>query len=125
MAMWIYSTSACSRQLQRPELPARRRDTSPTSHVYWSVRGEWNGGSDLTDIPVGTTKPLTWYTSVRVTGDNQGLGGWVISVGVQNLTTGRWVSVGLPSPSWQKVYMAGGATGAGPSTIPGRSADPG
>lgn len=112
------------------------------STVTWNARAEamdYNGNPiDLSqpidpaalppiDDGMGGTMPngvyLIWTVSCVVTGDNQGLGGAVVSMGVKNVATDAWAPVvqdagGLSHPA---IYKAPG-TGANGSVADDASA---
>lgn len=110
------------------------------ANVEWSLRGvATNSNGTITypllGIPPGDTW-LNWTLSVRVTGDNMGLSGYVLELGIRSLSGGYWAPyypavAGDPdSISWCPVYksarMSGGTIkDSGDAGGPGLDALPG
>lgn len=109
--------------------------TATTAQVDWSVRGtatnaDGSGSYDLAAIPANGAVRLNWTSAVRVTGDNMGLAGYVMDLGIRSLATGTWApyypgTVGDPdSLSWCPVYKSI-ATSGGTIRDTGNAGGPG
>lgn len=101
--------------------------TATPSQVTWNARASAvnsEGDVNLTAIDNSNLADpvyLTWTTSVGVTGDNQGLAGAVVSMGIKSVATDDWAPYTQASDflSFPSVYIAPGAM-AGPFPKVGR-----
>ena len=71
----------------------------------------WNLRVDAATISTsGSNRTVTWYSSVVVTGNNQGLYNFQFGLGVKN-SGGSYINVTLGTGSWQNVYAVTGPSG--------------
>ena len=71
----------------------------------------WHLTVDPATVSVGgSNQTVTWYSSVVVTGNNQGLHSFQFGLGVKD-SGGNYINVTLGTGSWQNVYAVTGPSG--------------